>query len=101
MRTDPDRQEGCPEGGAREARFREVAAGVGRRKVPLLLGLGVGLRLIQYGHNRSYWMDEASLVANVRGLAPAAMFGPLAGCQLAPPGFLIAEWAALHAFGDH
>ena len=44
-------------------------------------------------------MDEGSLVSNIVTKAPTAMFGPLGNSQLAPPGFLVAEWAARRALG--
>jgi len=56
-------------------------------------------RVAQYLYNRSYWLDESSLAANVARLSPAGFFGPLVMNQLAPPGFLVAEWAATRAFG--
>jgi hypothetical protein len=77
-----------------------MAAWVDRYKLPLVVGVGIGLRLIQYGHDRGYWMDERSLVRSIQGLSPATMFGPLGNSQLAPPGFLFAEWAAMRALGD-
>lgn len=66
-----------------------------------MVGLGVGLRPAQYLAGRGYWMDEGSLVGNIRLLSPAGFFGPLLNQQLAPPGFLVAEWVAGRLFGDN
>ena len=33
-----------------------------------LLGLGVFLRVLEYLRNRSYWMDEGSLLGNLKGV---------------------------------
>ncbi len=71
-----------------------------RHRLGLILGLGIVARLIRCGHDRPYWMDEAALVAGVKALRPGGFFGPLGFNQLAPPGFLVAEWLALHLFGD-
>ena len=67
---------------------------------PLILGFGVVARVGQYLYNRDYWMDEGSLVEAVKHLTPGGFFGPLGYSQLAPPGFLVAEWLALHLLGD-
>jgi hypothetical protein len=71
------------------------------RRVGLAIGVGVILRLLAYARGRPYWMDENSLVANLRLLTPAGFFGPLGGHQLAPPGFLLATWSAIRLLGDN
>ncbi len=69
-------------------------------KEGLAIAAGFVFRVAQFLANRSYWLDEGSLVANVRALSPSGFFGPLGNTQLAPPGFLLAEWASLRVLGD-
>jgi len=56
-----------------------------------LLGLGVILRILVYLWGRSYWLDEGTLLGNIRGRSVLDFSGYLEGDQLAPFGFLIAE----------
>jgi hypothetical protein len=55
------------------------------------VGLGVVLRLIEYAHGRSYWLDEYSLLGNIEGKSPFDLLAPMGGTQLAPAGFLALE----------
>ena len=67
--------------------------------VPILL-LGATFRIVQWVWNRSAWMDESSLRANIIGLRYSGLLGPLSANQLAPPGFLLIEILARNVFGD-
>jgi hypothetical protein len=69
-------------------------------RLGVILSLGILFRLAQYLSGRRSWLDEDALAENIRDLTPAGLFGPLNGNQLAPPGFLILEWAAYHTLGD-
>ncbi len=84
----------------RDIDIRPLIAWAIRHRLRLTLGFGVAARLGQYAYNRSYWMDEGSLVEAIRRLTPGGFLGPLGFSQLAPPGFLVAEWLALHLLGD-
>ncbi|WP_435009236.1 hypothetical protein P12x_000486 [Tundrisphaera lichenicola] len=101
MSIDSDQSVGRPGFLSRPISARAILAWLDHRKLHLAIGVGIVLRLIQYAHHRQYWMDEASLVANIQNLSPRAMFGPLENSQLAPPGFLFAEWVVFRIFGDH
>ena len=96
-KAEPDR----PARRSPEIPVREILAWAGRRKVALAIGAGVLLRLAGYLNGRDYWMDEGSLVRNIRELTPAGFFGPLLNQQLAAPGFLVASWASMRLFGDN
>ena len=76
-----------------------LASWAGRNRLALAIGIGVGLRLVEYAHGRSFWLDEGSLVDGILVSTPSALFGPLRNSQLAPPGFLVAEWSAMRALG--
>ena len=47
-----------------------------------------------------YWMDEDSLAANITRKRLVDVLGVLSHTQLAPPGFLVVEWAAYRTLGD-
>ncbi|WP_337175686.1 glycosyltransferase family 39 protein [Paludisphaera sp.] len=79
---------------------RRLAAFVLRRPLWTCVWLGVALRVWVYLHARSYWMDEASLLGNLKGKAPFDFTGHLASDQLAPPGFLAAERALIGLLGE-
>jgi hypothetical protein len=72
---------------SRRALFSEISVWTTR----VLLGAGIGLRIVLYLRNRSLWMDEAQLALNIieRGYRP--LLKPLAYAQGAPLGFLWAE----------
>lgn len=62
------------------------------RRLLILLSLCVGaaLRLLQYGVNRSLWLDEALVVSSVLGRDAAGLLTrPLDYGQTAPAGFLL------------
>jgi len=59
---------------------------------------GVLLRVAAYVADRSLWLDEAYLAATI--LRPfGRLFDPAAYGQIAPPGFLLLEHAAVGVFG--
>jgi hypothetical protein len=78
-----------------------IASGLVRRRIALILALGVLVRVAQYLANRPLWLDEASLAANLSQKTLKGLFGPLSGAQLAPAGFLAVEWATTRALGDN
>src|SRR3954464_13096186 len=49
----------------REVDFGPALALLSRRRVEVILGLGVLFRVVQYLAGRSYWMDESSLGGNI------------------------------------
>ena len=57
----------------------------------VLIGLGIGLRVWEYLGNRSYWLDEGSLLGNLAGKAIFDFSGTFSGDQLAPFGFMVIE----------
>ncbi len=56
--------------------------------LPLLLLLGAALRLRQYLHGRSLWLDEAMLANNILGRSFSGLLRPLDSDQTAPVPFL-------------
>jgi hypothetical protein len=80
--------------------FRRIAEFVVRRPLWTCVWLGAALRVLVYLQARSYWMDEASLLGNLKGRSPLDFTGPLASDQLAPPGFLAAERLLIGLLGD-
>ena len=54
---------------------------------------------MQYLADRSFWMDEGSIVGCILQLDQTGLFGPLGSTQLAPPGFLASEWLVIHLLG--
>ena len=85
----------------REVHFGPVLAAISRRRIEVILGLGVLFRVVQYLVNRSYWMDEVSLAANITRKHLVDVLGVLSHTQLAPPGFLVVEWVAYRTLGDN
>jgi hypothetical protein len=65
-----------------------------------LVVIGVGLRLWQYVSDPSLWIDEAALARNIIDRPVPALFGPLDYAQVAPPGFLLIEKAAVLTVGS-
>jgi len=63
------------------------------------LGLGAAVRIIQFLHRRSLWVDEAFLALNVMSRGYIDLLGSLDWLQMAPPGFLWMERTAFHLFG--
>ena len=70
-----------------------------RWAIPALIAAGIACRLLQYFYDRSFWVDEASLVLNIRGKTAAQLLGPLDFHQAAPPLFLLAEHAIFRLLG--
>lgn len=98
MEVTRDRSPAKPEplhGGDRNG--RPGATGLAALGVGLL---GVALRLWQYGANASLWADEANLALNIIERSPRTILGPLDYRQVAPPGWLLLEKAAVAALGD-
>ena len=65
----------------------------------VVVGLGIFLRLVVYLSGRPFWMDEGSLWGNLAGRPILDFSAPLAGDQLAPLGFLVAQRAIMSLFG--
>src|SRR4029079_6991851 len=68
--------------------------------VTILLGIGLVLRIGRYLHDRSLWLDEASLAVNLTSRSYSHLFGTLDFEQGAPVGFLLLEKFAISTFGD-
>jgi hypothetical protein len=68
---------------------------------PLILAAAAGIvcRVAQYAAHQSAWIDEASLLLNIRSHTAGQLFGPLDYNQAAPPLFLLAERALYLTFG--
>lgn len=69
--------------------------------VPVLVIVGVALRLRQYGARRSLWNDEAALALNVVGRGYRDLLEPLGINQGAPLGFLWAQRTAVNVLGNN
>ena len=85
---------------SRELPIEEMIQSLARHPVEATLAVGVLFRLVAYLADRGYWLDEGSLVGCILDLDKSRLFGPLGSTQLAPPGFLASEWAAIHLFGE-
>jgi len=83
-----------------EIPIKGMIQSLARHPVEAALAAGVLFRLVAYLADRSYWMDEGSLVGCILDLDKSGLFGPLGSTQLAPPGFLACEWVAVHLFGE-
>ena len=83
----------------REIPVRAIGRSLLNHPVQVALVLGVVCRVAGWLADRPYWMDEASIVGCIRNLGQSGLFGPLDSTQLAPPGFLAVEWAAIHLLG--
>jgi hypothetical protein len=69
--------------------------------LPVLLGLlGAALRLWQYAVGASLWADEANLALNIIDRPLGRLLGPLDYRQVAPPGWLLLQRAAVALLGD-
>ena len=69
--------------------------------LPVALGvLGAALRLWQYAAGASLWADEANLALNIVDRPLGRLLGPLDYRQMAPPGWLLLQKAAVTLFGD-
>ena len=60
-----------------------LRVGDGRGIVWIIIGLGIFLRLFQYLHNRSLWLDEASLALNLIEKTFSELLQPLDYGQMA------------------
>lgn len=65
----------------------------------LLVASGVILRIEQYLHRRSLWLDEASLAQAVHGALSHIAHAP--GGQAPPIGFALVEHTSVSAFGNN
>ena len=69
--------------------------------VPVALGvLGAALRLWQYATGASLWADEANMALNIVDRPLGRLLGPLDYRQMAPPGWLLLQKAAVTLLGD-
>lgn len=69
--------------------------------LPLALGaLGAALRLWQYAAGASLWADEANMALNIVERPLGRLLGPLDYRQVAPPGWLALQKAAVTLFGE-
>jgi uncharacterized membrane protein len=66
----------------------------------IVVGLGVLLRVVVYLNNRTFWLDESSLLGNLKDRPILDFSHHLTGDQLAPYGFLIIERAILRLLGS-
>src|SRR5688572_29261209 len=74
------------------------------RSVLLRLSMAVGLaggviRVIQWWHNQSLWLDEAMIAVNARDVGFVGLLGNLRFHQSAPIGWLFGERILLTLFG--
>ena len=84
----------------RPIRLGVLAEFVGRHPVGCILAFGVIARLSRYLADLAPTMDEGSLKANIIRRSPAELLANLSSTQLAPPGFLLAEWLMRRAIGS-
>ena len=80
--------------------FKPIARLVRERPEVVVLGIGVFLRVVVYLSNRTMWLDELSLAANVVGKPILDFSGQLSNDQLAPFGFLILQRSIVTVLGD-
>jgi len=81
-----------------------AASSAARPRVPPLLlacvALGALLRAIQYFRQPTLWLDEVALARGILAFAPTSSWTlPLPFDQVAPRGFVLAEWLAAAALG--
>ena len=67
----------------------------------IIICLGIVLRVAQYLHNRSLWVDEALLALNIVNRSFLDLLTPLDYHQGAPLGFLIIEKSFVEMFGQN
>jgi uncharacterized membrane protein len=73
----------------------------GRLAIALLL-IGAALRIGQYSISGSLWLDELAIARNVVDKPIRELLtGPLDHTQVAPPGFLVIEKAAIMVLGNN
>lgn len=68
--------------------------------VPILVGVGILLRIVRYASDRSLWLDESYLALNLSTRSYSDLVGTLDFNQGAPVGFLVLEKAMVQAFGN-
>jgi hypothetical protein len=61
---------------------------------------GIVCRVAQYAAHQAVWIDEASLLLNVRSHSAVQLFGPLDHRQAAPPLFLLAARGLYLTLGE-
>lgn len=59
-----------------------------RIALAVALAVGVAVRVRQWWHGRSFWLDEVYVVQNLDRLDGRALLGPLSNFQVAPHGWL-------------
>ena len=84
-----------------DARTPSRATSLARAAVALVVLVGVVLRLRQYLHGRSLWVDEAFLSLSIVERSFAGLLRPLGWDQTAPILFLWLEKASVALFGVH
>jgi len=85
---------------SREIDLRPLWHALRDHPAAVIFWLGVLLRVGVYLWNRSYWLDEGSLLGNIEGKRVLEFSGYLQGDQLAPFGFLIIERVIVGLLGD-
>ena len=85
--------------GANLSTSNRNSSDLANRVLMLLLVGGIVCRIVQYLWDRSFWVDEASLVLNIRGKTAWQLLGRLDFHQAAPPLFLLAERGIFRVLG--
>jgi hypothetical protein len=80
--------------------FSPIWRRVRERPEAVIVGIGVLLRVVVYLSNRTMWLDELSLKANVVGKPILDFTEQLTNDQLAPFGFLILQRSLVKVLGD-
>lgn len=66
-----------------------------------VIGFGILVRVVQYIHNSSLWVDEAALSLNIVNKSFSGLTGPLDYFTAAPIGFLMSVKLAVEVLGNH
>src|ERR1700752_5042570 len=66
---------------------------------PLIIGVGVGFRLVQYLRNRCLWGEEVSIALNLRLRTFTGLLRPLSFDQTMPMGLLVIVKSFASLFG--
>lgn len=83
------------------SRFLDRASAFYREQVPfILIASGAILRLEQFLHRRSLWLDEA-LLANTAIPIPLSKIGHIPGGQAPPAGFVFVDRLSVSLFGNN
>jgi hypothetical protein len=80
--------------------FKPLVRFVRERPETVIVGLGILLRVVVYLFNRTMWLDEQSLMANIVGKSILDFSEQLTNDQLAPFGFLIVQRSLVKVLGD-